>query len=103
MVFSVKTTTRRVTRVGKRNQVTIPAAMLRALGVSPGDRVELAFDCGEIRLKKAEDPIARAYGLLKRPGQRALSIEELEALIAEANRERGEQAYERDLATKSRV
>lgn len=102
-MLSVKAKTRHVTRVGKRNQVTIPVAMLRALGLGPGDRVELTFDCGEVRVKKAEDPVARAYGLLKRPGEPARPIEELEALIAEANRERAERAYERDLATKSRA
>ncbi len=90
-----------ITRVGKRNQVTIPAAMLRSLGVAPGDRVEVSGDDGVLELRKAEDPVDRAYGLLRQAGAPPRPIEDLEAVIAEAKAERSARAYERDRATMS--
>lgn len=91
-----------MTRVGKRNQVTIPAAMLRALDATPGTYIEVAMQEGGIHLTKAVDPVDRSYGLLRRPGAPPLSIVELEQAIQESHRERAERAYQRDLATKSR-
>ena len=35
-------------QIGKRNQLTIPAKLLRASGVRPGDYVELANDHDKI-------------------------------------------------------
>ncbi len=71
----------RRTRVGKRNQVTIPAEMLRHLGVAPGEDVEVIESDGSVTIRKADDPIARAYGMLHRPGEKPLEIDEMEALI----------------------
>lgn len=82
----------RLTRVGKRNQVTIPAEILRDLEIVPGGHVEVSEEGGEIRIRKAQDPIDRAYGLLHRPGRAALTIEELNR---EARKEREEAAWAR--------
>jgi len=71
----------RRTRVGKRNQVTIPAEMLRHLGVAAGEDVEVLEGDGSVTIRKADDPIARAYGMLHGPGEKPLEIDEMEALI----------------------
>lgn len=94
---------RHVTRVGKRNQVTIPAAMLRALDVAPGTFIEVAIEDGEIRLSRMVDPVDRAYGLLKRVGAPSFPGDELERVVQESNRKRAERAFQRDIATKSRA
>ena len=94
----------RVTRVGKRNQVTIPAALLRELGVEPGDQVEVALkDDGAIGITKAVDPFERLRELretLRRnhpclpPGP--ANDEEFAAMIREARIERSIKADEDD-------
>lgn len=71
----------RRTRVGKRNQVTIPAEMLRHLGVAPGEDVEVVEGDGSVTIRKADDPIARAYGMLHRPGEKPMDIEEINEII----------------------
>ncbi|MBE7519882.1 MAG: AbrB/MazE/SpoVT family DNA-binding domain-containing protein [Thermoflexaceae bacterium] len=80
---------RHVTRVGKRNQVTIPAAMLHDVGLESGEQVEVRLgDDGEIHLSRPVDPWARFVGCLSRPGQKAYSDEELVELVKEARRAR---------------
>jgi len=77
-----------VTRVGKRNQVTIPAAMLRALGVAPGDQVEVTGDDGVLSLRKAEDPFERLRQIAKEAGAPRLSNDEIVVAVRELD-ERG--------------
>ncbi|MBA4179532.1 MAG: hypothetical protein C0506_02990 [Anaerolinea sp.] len=88
------------TRIGKRNQVTIPAALLRELGVVPGDLVEVSLDAQcNIAIAKALDPFERLAELraeFKRdhPGAPPApsSDDELEGVIREARRVHGERA-----------
>lgn len=44
-------------QIGKRNQLTIPARLLRTLGIHPGEYVELTEDHGKITIlpKSIED------------------------------------------------
>ncbi len=93
-----KSTTRR-TRIGKRNQVTIPAEMLRALGVKPGETVTISLRDGvAIQVAKAEDPIAHALGLLHRPGMKVLTDRQLKKAISEAASAAATERYLRSLA-----
>ncbi len=82
------TGSRHITRVGKRNQVTIPANMLRELGVGPGEQVEVSQSNGALVLRKAGDPIARASGMLHDPARKPVSEEELAAVERQAREER---------------
>lgn len=89
----------RRTRIGKRNQVTIPAQMLRALGLKPGEAVTLSLrDNSAIEVARANDPIAHALGLLYRPGVKPLSDEELEDAIDEAASAAATERHIRSLA-----
>jgi AbrB family looped-hinge helix DNA binding protein len=88
---------RHITRVGKRNQVTIPVEMLRALGVGPGDRVEVSRDDGVLSIRKAEDAVDRAFGLLKRPGQPTRAIEDMKRASRAAEDEAAAARYARTL------
>lgn len=92
------------TRVGKRNQVTIPVALLRELGIGPGDQVEVSLDTDRtIGIAKADDPFER-LAALRAEFKRAhpeiapapASDEEFEAMIRTARVERSERAYQKD-------
>lgn len=93
------------TRIGKRNQVTIPAEMLRDLEIGPGDEVEVILSAqGSIGITKPMDPFERLREL--RAEIRRLhpdvppapeSDEEFEEMIHEALREHAERAAEDDL------
>lgn len=94
------TKTRHRTKVGKRNQVTIPASMLRELGVAPGQSVELEVVGRQVVVRNAMDAIDRAYGILKRMGVQPLTVVTLDDAIREARELRQERAtarYERML------
>lgn len=87
-----------ITRVGKRNQVTIPAAMLRSLGVGPGEEVEVRLgDEGNVHVSRIEDPWAKFIGCLERPGQPVFTDAELVALVKQARQEMADAATERYL------
>lgn len=85
----------RRTRVGKRNQVTIPAAMLRHLGVAPGESVEVVEAGDSITIRKADDVLSRAAGMLYRPGAAPLTVEEMNELIRKGMDEAAMRRYRR--------
>ncbi len=93
----MKDSKRHITKVGKRNQVTIPAAMLRELELAPGDGVILTADDGNIRIHSVETAIKHASGLLYRPDNQVLTDEELEEDIRRARAEAAVARYERSL------
>ncbi|MGE0722759.1 MAG: AbrB/MazE/SpoVT family DNA-binding domain-containing protein [Alphaproteobacteria bacterium] len=67
-----------------KGQTTIPKPVRDALGVRPGD--ELLFtmaDDGTVRLSARTVSADQLFGMLHRPGQRALSIAEINDAIAE--------------------
>lgn len=70
--------------VTAKGQVTLRKAVLEHLAVGPGDRLEvslLADGRVELRPAGARPPLSRLRGVLKRPGQRPVSIEEMQAAI----------------------
>ncbi|MEC4593386.1 AbrB/MazE/SpoVT family DNA-binding domain-containing protein [Nitrospirillum amazonense] len=73
-----------------KGQVTLKQAVLDHLGLGPGQKVGVVFlPNGRIELQPAalRPSIVRARGMLQRPGQRAISLEEMqEAIEAEAGR-----------------
>ena len=92
-----------LTRIGKRNQVTIPVALLRELGVEPGDLVQVALDDGGIGITRAKDPFERLRELRETFKRNHPSLppspatdEEFATVIREARAERSVQADEDD-------
>lgn len=75
---------RRLTRVGKRNTVTIPAAWLHELELKPGDYVERRRTDDSVAIEKARSPIEDALGLLKQYSPGPLSDDEWDDLVQEA-------------------
>lgn len=76
-----------------KNQLTLRKEVVKHLGLKPGDKVEANLrPDGRVELvapKARTGKISDAFGILKRPGQPVLSIEEMNEAIAEGWAERG--------------
>lgn len=71
--------------VTAKGQVTFRKEILAHLGVAPGDKVRVAMlPDGRIALEAApRGDISACFGLLARPGQAALSLEDINRIAAE--------------------
>ena len=70
--------------VTAKGQVTLRKEVLQHLGIQPGDRLEVdLLPEGRLQLRpKSGKPISRLYGILERPGQPRLSVEEINEITA---------------------
>ena len=71
--------------VTAKGQITLKKEIMRHLGIHPGDKVaveKLADGRIEIRPVKPTGKISEVFGMLKRQGQRPVSIEEMNEVIA---------------------
>lgn len=73
--------------VTTKGQTTLPKAVRSVLGIAPGDRVRYVILDGEVRLLKAR-PVVGLAGILVRPGQQPVSLEDMDAAIAAGATER---------------
>jgi antitoxin PrlF len=73
-------------KITAKGQVTLRKEVLRDLGVTVGDKVmlEKLSDGGYAIRPAPKGKISDIYGLLKRPGQRPISIEEMNEVIADS-------------------
>ena len=68
--------------ITSKGQVTIPAIVRAALGVSTGDRVEFVqVESGRFELVAATLPVSALRGMVRRPSK-PVTIEEMNAAIA---------------------
>ncbi len=66
-----------------KGQITIPKAVRDTLKLHVGDRIEFLVDPdGSVRIVPATRPVTDLKALLSRP-RRALSLEEIDTVIAE--------------------
>jgi AbrB family looped-hinge helix DNA binding protein len=72
-----------VTIVTRKGQITLPAAVRRALGVERGDRLSVRVAHGAAIIKPAESVVARTAGVV-RTQHLPRSAEELRDLAEEA-------------------
>jgi antitoxin PrlF len=65
--------------VTAKGQVTLRKEVLEHLGISPGDQLEIdLLPAGRVQASaRARKPASALFGRLHRPGERALTIEEL--------------------------
>ena len=71
--------------VTAKGQVTLRKDVLQHLGIRPGEKIsvdKLPDGRLEVRAARQGGDISAAFGVLKRPGQRRLSIEEINDLAA---------------------
>ena len=76
------------TIISEGSRIVIPAAYRKALGVKPGDEVQLVLEDGEIRMVSQRQAIVRAQNMLRRyvPKGRNLSEELIKERREEASR-----------------
>jgi AbrB family looped-hinge helix DNA binding protein len=69
--------------VTMKGQTTLPKEVRAALQLGPGDKLRyFILDGGEVRLVRSQ-PVTRLEGLLKDRVGRTVSLEEMEAAIAQ--------------------
>jgi AbrB family looped-hinge helix DNA binding protein len=75
------------TIIGENGRIVIPAAYRKALGIKPGDEVQLVLEDGEIRMLSQRQAIVRAQNLLRSyvPNGRNLSEELIKERREEAS------------------
>lgn len=73
-----------IATVTSKGQVTIPREVRVRLGITTGDRLEFeVLPNGTLTAKKRrQGSLADVLGILQRPGQRAVSVEEMNEAIA---------------------
>lgn len=88
------------TRIGKRNTVTIPASMLRSLGLKPGDPVVVEEQDGKINLAGLWAELERVRKEAWPDGPPQYTDEEIVELVRESRIARRQRAVEDDLRIK---
>ena len=75
--------------VSDKGQVTLPKALRDRLGIRPGSRLafRIAAD-GSLNVQVLAKGSDALFGLLAKPGEAALSLDEMDAAIGQAVRER---------------
>ena len=74
-----------IATVSEDGQLTIPDTLLEQLGVAAGDKVDLSLNAnGELVVRKAKKTWRDFEGILARPGQRPVSVEEMNEAIGDA-------------------
>lgn len=64
--------------ITSKGQITIPKAVRSHLGVAPGDRLDFAIgQDGSVRITLLSRPVRELFGLLRNPGRRPASLEEI--------------------------
>jgi len=73
-------------KITRKGQITIPAAIRHAGGFDEGDEVELSYDeeTGQVTMEEPRSVARRTAGILWRPDLPVLSDEQLKRAIEEA-------------------
>ncbi len=69
-----------------KGQITLKKALLDKLGLALGDKLEadITHERKLVLQPKGKGKISDVFGKLKRPGQRSISIEEMNEVIADS-------------------
>jgi AbrB family looped-hinge helix DNA binding protein len=68
--------------VTSKGQITIPKSVREILRVSAGDQVDFVVtERGDVLVRGVGLDVRELKGMLKRPGRRAVSVEEMNAAI----------------------
>jgi AbrB family looped-hinge helix DNA binding protein len=71
----------RESTVTSKGQTTLPRDVRKVLRLQPGDKLRYILLDGEVRILKAR-PVLGLEGALKRPGQRPVTLDEMDEAIA---------------------
>jgi antitoxin PrlF len=65
-----------------KGQITVPKAIRERLKVATGDRLDFVIEDDRVVVRAGTRDLRSLQGLLRRPGQKAVSIEDMNAAIA---------------------
>jgi antitoxin PrlF len=65
-----------------KGQITVPKAIRERLKVATGDRLDFVIEGDRVVVRAGTRDLRSLQGLLRRPGQKALSIDDMKASIA---------------------
>jgi AbrB family looped-hinge helix DNA binding protein len=71
--------------VTSKGQVTLRKEVLKHLGVSPGDKVTVELEPdghASIKAEKSGNSIEKLFGLLKKTGEKPLTLKQIDEIIA---------------------
>lgn len=71
-----------------KGQVTIPKPIRDLLKVAAGDRLDFVVENGQVVVRPGLRDLRDMKGLLRRPGRKAASLEEMQAAIEAAHARR---------------
>jgi antitoxin PrlF len=70
--------------VTSKGQITIPKEVRERLRIRPGSVVQFYFgDLGQVHLQAKTRDISELAGILRRPGQKPVSVEEMNKAVRE--------------------
>ncbi len=70
--------------ITSKGQITVPKEIRKALDVQPGDVLDFVIDeRGKVSVHPLRGDVRRLRGILKRPGQKPVSVEEMDEGILE--------------------
>ena len=73
--------------MSSRGQTVIPKAIREHLGLHPGDVIDfIVADDGGVLVRPAVEDVRRLKGLLQRPRQRAVSVQEMNQAVWQRSR-----------------
>jgi antitoxin PrlF len=79
----------RETTVTSKGQTTLPKDVRKVLRLQPGDMVRYILLDGEVRILRAR-PVLDLEGALERPGQKPVTLDEMDEAIAAGAVDRAE-------------
>jgi len=71
----------RESTVTSKDQTTLPKDVRKVLRLQPGDKLRYILLDGEVRILRAR-PVLDLEGALKRPGQKPVTLDEMDEAIA---------------------
>ncbi len=83
-------------KLTSKSQTTIPKKVRDLLKLTPGDRFDYIEEDGKIVIKPRNLRAADLFGVLKRKGQKPVSVEEMNKAVRKTVVERYERSLDRD-------
>jgi AbrB family looped-hinge helix DNA binding protein len=69
-----------------KGQITLPKAIREHLRVGTGDAIDFVVGAdGEVRVRAGDVDVSELKGLLRQPGRRPVSVEQMDAAIRRAH------------------
>jgi len=72
-----------ITTLTSKGQITLPKEVRDHFRLAEGDRVEFVIEpAGDVHVRPLGNSVKRLFGIARRPGTPALSVEEMDEAIA---------------------